>query len=142
MKITVIITISIFIISASSISAAGFPVSSRFGWRINPVSHKQQFHTGIDIPVTAGTPIRAIFSGEVFLARLYRGYGIAVILRHEAGTYTLYGHCSKVLVKPGQAVHAGKKIALAGSTGISTGPHLHLEYWVNHQYVDPMIIWR
>jgi murein DD-endopeptidase MepM/ murein hydrolase activator NlpD len=122
--------------------AWAFTVSSPFGWRINPISHRREFHTGIDIPLNYGTPILALFDGVVVWAGPRGGYGNTVILQHQDDTFTLYGHCAKVLVQTGQTVQAGDQIAMVGSTGYSTGPHLHLEYWVNHQYVDPMVIWN
>lgn len=132
----------IFLINSAFIFAVSFPVSSGFGWRIDPFTHKRAFHSGIDIPAKAGSPIFAVFKGEVMVAGAYRGYGIAVLLHHKAAIYTLYGHCSRVLVKPGQMVKAGEKIATVGSTGMSTGPHLHLEYWVNGRYRNPLEIWN
>jgi murein DD-endopeptidase MepM/ murein hydrolase activator NlpD len=141
MKRAVIFAGLIFIICSSICFA--FPVSSRFGWRINPINGKEwEFHTGIDIPAQTGSPILAIFDGKVIHAGPYRGYGLAVILHHpKDNSYTLYGHCSKVLVKKAQKVNAGEQIALVGSTGISTGPHLHLAYWRDNRYIDPMTIW-
>jgi murein DD-endopeptidase MepM/ murein hydrolase activator NlpD len=130
------------VISSTVVWAVNFPVSSGFGWRIDPFTHKRAFHTGVDIPAKAGAPIFAIFKGKVIVAGAYRGYGIAVLLHHKAATYTLYGHCSRVLVKPGQTVRNGEEIARVGSTGISTGPHVHLEYWVNGRYRNPMEIWN
>lgn len=119
-----------------------FTVSSPFGWRVHPVTGKWQFHTGVDIPASYGSRIRALFDGEVVWAENHRGYGNTVLLRHINNTYTLYGHCARLYVKRGQVVQAGEWIASVGSTGVSTGPHFHLEYWVNHQYVDPMLLWQ
>jgi murein DD-endopeptidase MepM/ murein hydrolase activator NlpD len=130
------------IVAITAESAFAFTVSSPFGWRINPISHRWEFHTGIDIPLNYGTPVLALFDGMVVWAYPRGGYGNTVILQHHDNTYTLYGHCAKVLVQPGQTVKAGEQIGIVGSTGYSTGPHIHLEYWINNQYVDPMVIWN
>jgi murein DD-endopeptidase MepM/ murein hydrolase activator NlpD len=123
-------------------AAFAFTVSSPFGWRINPISHRCEFHPGIDIPSKYGVPVLALFNGVVVWAGLYGGYGNTVILQHRSQAFTLYGHCARVMVQRGQTVHAGQQIGIVGSTGYSTGSHLHLEYWINNQYVDPMLIWK
>lgn len=123
-------------------AAFAFTVSSPFGWRINPVTHRREFHPGIDIPLNYGTSVLALFDGVVVWAGLRGGYGNTVILQHYNNTFTLYGHCAKITVETGQSVLTGEQIAIVGSTGESTGPHLHLEYWVNNRYVDPMVIWN
>jgi murein DD-endopeptidase MepM/ murein hydrolase activator NlpD len=138
----IIVGLIILLIPISTYASVAFPISSGFGWRIDPFTHLKTFHTGIDIPKEAGSPIFAIFNGDVIIAGRYRGYGIAILLHHSDNRYTLYGHCSAVLVSPGQNVKAGTKIGLVGSTGISTGPHLHLEYWVHGQYQNPLTIWE
>lgn len=116
-------------------------VTSPFGWRVHPISGKRTFHSGVDLAGESGAPIPALFDGDVALAETYGGYGNAVVLRHAGDRYTLYGHCSRLLVAVGQHVEAGEPIALVGSTGNSTGPHVHLEYWVNGEYVDPLQLW-
>ena len=123
-------------------AAFAFAVSSSFGWRINPITHRREFHPGIDIPLNYGTPVLALFDGVVVWAGPRGGYGNTVILQHHNNTFTLYGHCAKITVETGQSVLAGEQIAIVGSTGESTGPHVHLEYWVNNRYVDPMVIWN
>jgi murein DD-endopeptidase MepM/ murein hydrolase activator NlpD len=122
--------------------AMAFTVSSSFGWRKHPVTGKRHFHRGIDIPARRGTIVVALFAGEVILANRRRGYGNTVLLNHGNHVYTLYGHCARILVKSRQKVAAGEAIATVGSTGIATGDHLHLEYWVNHHYVDPLTIFQ
>jgi murein DD-endopeptidase MepM/ murein hydrolase activator NlpD len=139
-KLIIITLIITAFIMAESVFA--FTVSSPFGWRINPISHQWEFHPGIDIPLNYGTPVLALFDGVVMWAGPRGGYGNTVILQHQGNIFTLYAHCAGVMVQPGQTVRAGEQIGTAGSTGDSTGPHLHLEYWVNNQYADPMLIWN
>lgn len=102
-------------------------VSSEFGWRIHPIFNDRRFHAGIDIAVPTGTDVIAATAGKVLEARYIAGYGYTVILDHGDGITTLYGHNSKLLVKPGNTVKQGAIIAKAGSTGFSTGPHVHFE---------------
>lgn len=124
------------------LKAEAVEVTSPFGWRTHPITGESQFHTGIDIAAETGTQIPALWSGEVVLAGEYQGYGLTVVLHHGGGKYTLYGHASAIMVKTGQTVEQGTIIGLVGSTGVSTGPHLHLSYVVGGQYRDPMTIWR
>lgn len=124
-----------------SISHA-YRVSSGFGWRIHPIKKTWLFHTGIDISMPHGAPVAAIKSGIVVWAAPYKGYGKTILLCHAKNVYTLYGHCSALSVTPGQSVDAGQVIAKAGNTGMSTGPHLHLEYWVDHRYINPLVLWE
>ncbi len=115
-------------------------VSSGYGGRISPISHSSENHKGTDISAPSGTPIRAVFDGTVSLVDRTKGRGKFLILDHgkdERGTLqTLYQHCSQILVTPGTTVRAGETVALVGSTGDSTGPHLHLEYRIDGQCVD------
>lgn len=109
------------------------PVSSTFGprWGRN--------HNGIDLAANQGDQVRASREGEVWVAGPVPGYGETVILVHDGGSRTLYAHCSKLLVKAGQRVTQGEVIALVGSTGQSTGPHLHFEIIVNDRPIDPLL---
>lgn len=134
--------VTILLLTGNVHPAAAFNVTSRFGWRVHPVTGKTQFHSGIDISSRLGTPIHAVLAGEVLWAACRNGYGNTVLLHHPNGTCTLYGHCRRILVRPGQQVKAGTVIATVGNSGVSTGPHLHLEYWVNHKYVNPMVLWK
>lgn len=138
-RITIIIILAIVLTPACT---HAFTISSGFGWRIHPIQKTRQFHTGIDIPMPYGTSIPAIMGGTVVWAASFKGYGNTVLLQHTKDVYTLYGHCAKIYVARGECVQAGKIIAAAGSTGLSTGPHLHLEYWVKHRYVDPLVLWQ
>ena len=112
-------------------------VTSEFGGRRDPITGKQDGHTGMDLAVPAGTPVRAALPGTVRVAKYDSSYGYYVTIGHENGLLTLYGHNSRLLVHPGQVVQAGDVISLSGSTGRSTGPHLHFEVRVNGQRTNP-----
>ncbi|HHX01638.1 MAG TPA: peptidoglycan DD-metalloendopeptidase family protein [Firmicutes bacterium] len=114
-------------------------VSSDYGLRLHPIFDEERFHTGIDFACETGVPIKAAAAGKVVLSEDYNGYGLAVVIDHGSGVSTLYGHASKLLVKAGEEVQAGETIALVGSTGISTGPHLHFEVRQDQKHVDPWI---
>jgi len=113
-------------------------VTSPFGMRFHPVLKTYKMHTGIDIAANTGDEIVAAADGIVRAAGSYGGYGNTVIIDHNDGISTLYAHCLMVLVRSGQAVKQGQKIALVGSTGISTGPHLHFEVRINGTPVNPL----
>lgn len=105
------------------------PISSLFGWRIHPISGASRMHTGTDIAAPEGTPVLAAMAGKVLLADNLGGYGLTIALEHSDGTQqTLYGHLSEIFVKPGELIQQGAVIGRVGSTGNSTGPHLHLEF--------------
>lgn len=108
-------------------------ITSPYGWR----ARWNRPHRGVDILLRTGDPVRACFSGVVRIARPLGGYGNTVVLRHENGLETLYGHLSKILVKPRQVVKAGDIIGLGGNTGRSTGPHLHFEVRFQYEPFDP-----
>ena len=113
-------------------------VTSEFGYRSDPFTGQSSGHTGIDIAVPAGTPVRAALPGVVTTATYNAGgYGYYVMIDHGNGMVTLYAHNSKLLVKVGDAVEAGDMVSLSGSTGRSTGPHLHFEVRVKGQCVNP-----
>lgn len=97
-----------------------------------------RMHTGVDFPGPTGTPVLAAHGGVVTVARSLDGYGNTVALKHELGASTLYAHLSAILVKPGERVVAGQPIARVGSSGVSTGPHLHFELRVRGAAIDPV----
>ena len=103
------------------------PFTSLFGWRKYPITGNRRFHTGTDISAAMGTPILAAETGTVEVADWVGGYGMTVIINHGSTQQTLYGHMSEILVQPGQKVERGMVIGRVGSTGNSTGPHLHFE---------------
>ncbi len=102
-------------------------ITSLFGWRVHPITGDRRFHAGTDLGAAMGTPILAAATGQVEVADYVGGYGLTVILNHSFAQQTLYGHMSEVLVQPGQVVQQGTVIGRVGSTGNSTGPHLHFE---------------
>jgi murein DD-endopeptidase MepM/ murein hydrolase activator NlpD len=104
---------------------AGYRVSSTYGYRIHPISGRRSFHDGVDLACSSGTPIHAAAAGRVVHSGWYGAYGIAVIVDHGGGWSTLYGHCTSAAVGSGQTVSAGQVVGYVGSTGYSTGPHLH-----------------
>lgn len=113
-------------------------MTSAFGWRTDPFTGKQRFHGGIDIAAASGSPVYATQAGLVVFSGAHGGYGNIVVLNHGNSLYTLYGHNARLLVQPGQPVYRGQIIALVGSTGRSTGPHLHFEVHYRQQYVNPL----
>jgi murein DD-endopeptidase MepM/ murein hydrolase activator NlpD len=114
------------------------PVLSPFGWRIHPILGYKKLHTGLDIGVGYGVPIHAAGSGTVIYATWMGGYGNVIIIDHGDGLSTLYAHQSGLAVGTGARVVRGQTIGYVGSTGFSTGPHLHFEVRVNGNPVDPM----
>jgi murein DD-endopeptidase MepM/ murein hydrolase activator NlpD len=113
------------------------PIIGPFGPRIDPISGAQGFHPGVDLQATFGTPIHACRSGVVLIASAQGGYGNAVVIDHGGGMGTLYAHQSRLAVQPGDHVNAGDVIGYVGSTGYSTGPHLHFEVRLSGNPVDP-----
>lgn len=113
------------------------PTSSPFGWRVHPILGYRRFHAGLDFAASYGSTIRAADSGTVIFAGWYGGYGKTVIIDHGRGITTLYAHSSELYVTEGQTVQRGQAIAAVGSTGLSTGPHLHFEVRRNGTPVNP-----
>ncbi|MFB3882556.1 MAG: murein hydrolase activator EnvC [Armatimonadota bacterium] len=113
-------------------------LSSPYGYRVHPIYGVRKLHTGLDLAAGSGTPIHAAGDGTVVFSGRWGGYGNCVILDHGGGTATLYGHCSRLAVSEGQNVTQGQTIAYVGSTGLSTGPHLHFEVRRDGHPVDPM----
>ncbi|AUL48348.1 peptidase M23 [Bordetella trematum] len=114
-------------------------LSSSYGWRRNPVTGRYAMHEGLDFAAPRGTPIRAASGGVVLLANVQSGYGNTVEIDHGNGLITRYAHASRLLVKAGEVVERGQEIAQVGSSGRSTGPHLHFEVRLAGQPLDPRL---
>jgi murein DD-endopeptidase MepM/ murein hydrolase activator NlpD len=112
-------------------------ITSNYGWRVHPIFDTRRLHAGMDLRAATGTPVLAAGAGTIVAAGPRGGYGNAVIIDHGGTLATLYGHLSRVSVRQGQRVSAGQVIGAAGSTGYSTGPHLHFEVRVDGAPVDP-----
>lgn len=115
-------------------------ISSGFGSRIHPIFGERRFHAGIDIPMPEGTPVRAAGEGVVVFAGHQRGYGNVVVVEHADGYTTRYAHNSKLKVEEGDAVTADTVLAESGSSGWTTGPHLHFEVRKAGEAVDPTTV--
>ena len=113
-------------------------ISSRFGKRKAPTAGASTYHKGVDIAAAQGTPIYAAKSGTVTISTYSSSAGNYVMINHGNGLYTAYMHASKLYVKVGDKVSQGQTIAAVGSTGYSTGPHLHFSVIINGNYVDPL----
>jgi murein DD-endopeptidase MepM/ murein hydrolase activator NlpD len=121
----------------SGMPTEGVTLSSRYGWRIHPIHGDARMHRGIDIPGTTGSPVFATAEGAVTLADWSEGYGLLVQIDHGAGLDTRYAHLSSLAVTQGQRVHKGQVLGYVGSTGSSTGPHLHYEVRMAGEADDP-----
>ena len=125
-------------------SAMRLPVSGRvtsgFGSRLHPILGYARFHRGVDLGASAGTPIVAAADGRVVAAGWHGGYGRQVAIAHVDGIQTSYGHMSRIAAYPGEMVRRGQVIGYVGSTGLSTGPHLHYEVTKNGRPVNPMSV--
>lgn len=126
-----------------------FPVTSEFGYRFHPISGEWKFHAGVDLGYDYGTQVPSLFPGTVMQSGDFGdGYGNQVLIYHEElDSYSRYGHLSYVYVSAGDYVEQGTIIGLVGSTGYSTGPHLHLEYIVraddgSYVYTNPLELWE
>lgn len=124
------------------LSKDGFKrLSSPFGMRKHPILKTKRFHPGLDLAAAHGTPIYASANGNVLISEYSKIYGNYVIINHHFGYKTLYGHMSKVSVKRNQKVKQGTIIGYVGSTGRSTGPHLHFEILKEDKKIDPFKYW-
>ena len=117
---------------------SGWLTSAFSQMRAHPILHIDRPHEGIDVVAPAGTPIEAPPAGIVTSAGWSTGYGNTITIDHGFGLVTRYAHASRLLVRAGQRVKRGERIALVGNTGLATGPHLHYEVHVNGKPVDPL----
>jgi murein DD-endopeptidase MepM/ murein hydrolase activator NlpD len=122
--------------------AGTITITSPYGYRIDPFSSERTFHTGLDIRGATGTPVRATMSGRVITTAYNDTYGNYIVLSHHSGYNTLYAHLSSILVRSGAYVVTGERIGLVGSTGKSTGPHLHFTVYKNGVTVNPRTLIR
>ena len=113
-------------------------VTSAYGYRVHPITGNYTFHNGVDLAVSQGTPIYASRSGYVTTAEYNYAWGYYVTINHMDGFSTLYAHMTHFIVSPGQYVEQGQTIGYVGSTGYSTGPHLHFTIYYNGSTVNPM----
>lgn len=117
-------------------------ITSPFGPRVHRLTRRTSFHHGIDIGAPMGAPVLAAGVGRIVHAGWLGGYGLAVAIDHGDGRVSLYGHLSAGLVRRGDTVEAGQEIGRVGSTGLSTGPHLHFEWRVDGRAVDPLTFYQ
>lgn len=122
----------------SRLPVAALSLTSGFGMRSHPLLDIRRMHSGVDLAAPTGSPIVAPSDGVVRFANWHGGYGMFVQVDHGGGIETRYGHMSRLNVAAGQRVHAGDVLGFVGSTGLSTGPHLHYEVRVNGQPVNPL----
>ncbi len=124
--------------SLPSIWPVSGAILSGYGWRTHPFTGRQEFHKGVDIPLWQGHPVKVAADGVVVYSGWSNGYGNTVVVDHKNGYSTLYAHCSQLLVDRWDQVAKGQVIAKVGSTGLSTGPHLHYEVEKNTKTVNPV----
>lgn len=113
-------------------------ISSYFGYRLSPITQKYSLHKGIDIPADKNTSIYAVYDGIIEKAEYNSINGNHIVIKHSESLKTTYNHCNQLLVTEGDKVRKGEKIALVGSTGYSTGNHLHFETILNGKYINPL----
>lgn len=113
-------------------------ITSHFGYRISPITDTYSLHTGLDIAALERTDIFSAYSGTVVKAEYNEINGNYVVIKHSDTLKTTYNHCSKLLVREGEKVNKGERIALVGATGYATGSHLHFEVIVNGKYINPL----
>ena len=114
--------------------------TSGFGMREHPIFHTQRVHKGVDYSAPTGTPVISVSDGVVLESGFQGGFGNTVVIKHNARQSTVYAHLSKINVRKGQSIKQGELIGAVGSTGLATGPHLHFEFRINGQHVDPLTL--
>lgn len=129
-----------FLVSSTICTPVSGRISSPFGYRINPITGVHSFHSGVDIAAGYGEKVKAAYYGTVSGAGYDSAAGNYVVLTHSGGLVTRYFHCSEILVKEGEKVRKGETIARVGSTGMSTGPHLHFIIEINGKKVNPLYV--
>ena len=114
--------------------------TSGFGMRQHPILHTQRAHTGVDYAAPTGTPVMSVADGVVSESSYQGAYGNMVVIQHNANQSTVYAHLSRMNVRKGQTIKQGETVGAVGSTGLSTGPHLHFEFRINGRHVDPLTL--
>ena len=117
-----------------------YRITSRFGWRYDPFTRKRSFHNGVDMAIVRGTPVYAALAGQVISTGYSTVYGNHVIIKHHSGYQTLYGHLNSIFTSRNKFVSTNTQIGTVGSTGRSTGPHLHFTVYKNGATIDPMTV--
>ena len=115
------------------------PISSAFGWRRDPLTGQGRFHKGVDVKAAYGQPVPSVAGGTVVSAGSQGSYGLTVVVEHDSGIRTRYAHLSELAVRPGDVVARGQDLGRVGSTGRSTGPHLHFEVLEEGRPVNPAV---
>lgn len=133
------VSVSSYILNKNMVAPLSGEITSKFGVRTHPISNELSFHSGIDIAADEGKPIYSAFDGTVITADYDQWNGNYLKIKHENEILTVYCHCKKLNVEEGQNIRAGEIIAFVGSTGNSTGPHLHFELRINDISYDPEI---
>lgn len=117
-----------------------YRITSRFGWRTDPFTRNRSFHNGVDMAIARGTPVYSSLAGQVVSTGFSPVYGLHVIIKHHSGYQTLYGHLNSIFARPNTFVTSNTQIGTVGSTGRSTGPHLHFTVYKNGATIDPMTV--
>ena len=131
------VSVNSYVLNQKMVVPVNGKITSEFGVRTHPITNKLRFHAGIDIAADTGTPIYSAFSGKVIVAEYDEWNGNYIKIQHEGDIMTVYCHCQKLCVKKGEYVEAGDVIGYVGSTGSSTGPHLHFEFRIGNVSYDP-----
>ena len=131
--------LSPFFVTATPISPVDGTITSPYGYRIHPITGELDFHTGLDIAAPNNTPIRAILPGTVKEIGESEIYGNYIVVAHQNGFESVYNHCESITAQVGTVVRQGDWIARVGSTGLSTGNHVHLDLKINGVYVNPYL---
>ena len=141
-RILSIIILICWITIPASAKGINLPITSHYGWRQHPITGEYRFHTGIDLGYDHGTVIVSVLDGLVVFAGNYGGYGKTVIVAHKNNRHSLYAHCHRLDVAKGDFIKKGERIGLVGASGNVTGPHLHLEWWIDGKYANPLLLWK
>ncbi len=129
-----------FVNATPVMPVSGARITSRFGYRTHPITGKKGFHTGLDLATAEGTPISAVYFGKVTKTGEDDSWGKYVLVEHSDGFETFYCHLSEIYAEKGSVMRQGETVGLVGSTGMSTGPHLHFEVRINGIRVDPELL--